>query len=66
MPQAIDDPPLVLIVGSLGLAVNVLGLLIFQDWSCLRATRRNDAPVPCEEEDEEEQTGADRNASCLF
>ncbi|XP_016149381.1 zinc transporter 10-like [Sinocyclocheilus grahami] len=57
MPQAIDDPPLVLIVGSLGLAVNVLGLLIFQDCSCLRATRRNDASVPREEEEEEEETG---------
>uniref|UniRef100_A0A8C1P4M5 Solute carrier family 30 member 10 n=1 Tax=Cyprinus carpio TaxID=7962 RepID=A0A8C1P4M5_CYPCA len=55
MPQAIDDPPLVLIVGSLGLAVNVLGLLIFQDCSsCLRATRRNDAPLP---RDAEEETG---------
>ncbi|XP_016320983.1 zinc transporter 10-like [Sinocyclocheilus anshuiensis] len=55
MPQAIDDPPLVLIVGSLGLAVNVLGLLIFQDCSrCLRARRQNDASVPREEEEEEE------------
>ncbi|XP_016371883.1 calcium/manganese antiporter SLC30A10 [Sinocyclocheilus rhinocerous] len=54
MPQAIDDPPLVLIVGSLGLTVNVLGLLIFQDCSrCLRATRRNDAPVPRDAEEEE-------------
>uniref|UniRef100_A0A672M6D8 Solute carrier family 30 member 10 n=1 Tax=Sinocyclocheilus grahami TaxID=75366 RepID=A0A672M6D8_SINGR len=53
VPQAIDDPPLVLIVGSLGLAVNVLGLLIFQDCSCLRATRRNDAPVPRDAEEEE-------------
>lgn len=64
MPQAIDDPPLVLIVGSLGLAVNVLGLLIFLDWGWLCATRRNDAPVPREADDEEE-TGADRNASLL-
>uniref|UniRef100_A0A8C3WYD5 Solute carrier family 30 member 10 n=1 Tax=Catagonus wagneri TaxID=51154 RepID=A0A8C3WYD5_9CETA len=30
-PERIDDPELVLIVGALGLAVNVLGLLIFQD-----------------------------------
>ncbi|XP_043110585.1 zinc transporter 10 [Puntigrus tetrazona] len=62
MPQAIDDPPLVLIVGSLGLAVNVVGLLIFQDCSsCRRATRKNDAPVPREAEEDaaaaEEETG---------
>ncbi|XP_030628084.1 calcium/manganese antiporter SLC30A10 [Chanos chanos] len=30
-PEAIDDPELVLIVGALGLAVNLVGLLIFQD-----------------------------------
>ncbi|XP_066559079.1 calcium/manganese antiporter SLC30A10 [Amia ocellicauda] len=30
-PERIDDPQLVLIVGALGLAVNVVGLLIFQD-----------------------------------
>ncbi|XP_052428479.1 zinc transporter 10-like isoform X2 [Carassius gibelio] len=53
LPQAIDEPPLVLIVGSLGLAVNVLGLVIFQDCSCcVRATRRNDAPVSREAEED--------------
>ncbi|XP_048084467.1 LOW QUALITY PROTEIN: zinc transporter 10 [Alosa alosa] len=30
-PEAIDDPKLVLVVGALGLAVNIVGLLIFQD-----------------------------------
>ncbi|KAL7889279.1 hypothetical protein AOLI_G00015370 [Acnodon oligacanthus] len=30
-PEPIDDPFLVLVVGSLGLAVNVVGLFIFQD-----------------------------------
>ncbi|XP_054569012.1 LOW QUALITY PROTEIN: zinc transporter 10 [Eptesicus fuscus] len=30
-PERIDDPALVLIVGALGLAVNVVGLLVFQD-----------------------------------
>ncbi|XP_074844710.1 calcium/manganese antiporter SLC30A10 [Carettochelys insculpta] len=33
-PERIDGPQLVLIVGALGLAVNIVGLLIFQDWSC--------------------------------
>ncbi|XP_026133531.1 zinc transporter 10-like [Carassius auratus] len=54
LPQAIDDPPLVLIVGSLGLAVNVLGLIIFQDCSCLRARRQKDASGPRKEKEEEE------------
>ncbi|XP_068922115.1 calcium/manganese antiporter SLC30A10 isoform X1 [Petaurus breviceps papuanus] len=44
-PERIDDPRLVLIVGALGLAVNVVGLLIFQDCSscftcCGRRRRR--------------------------
>lgn len=30
-PEAIDDAGLVLVVGALGLAVNIVGLLIFQD-----------------------------------
>ncbi|XP_023663883.2 calcium/manganese antiporter SLC30A10-like [Paramormyrops kingsleyae] len=33
-PDIIDDPMLVLIVGALGLAVNVGGLFLFQDFSC--------------------------------
>ncbi|KAM4813889.1 calcium/manganese antiporter SLC30A10 [Urocitellus parryii] len=44
-PERIDDPELVLIVGALGLAVNVVGLLIFQDCAtwftcCCRGHRR--------------------------
>ncbi|NXU33414.1 ZNT10 protein, partial [Drymodes brunneopygia] len=39
-PGPIDDAQLVLIVGTLGLAVNVVGLLVFQDWgSCCRGRR---------------------------
>ncbi|KAK2086641.1 hypothetical protein P7K49_036066 [Saguinus oedipus] len=42
-PERIDDPELVLIVGALGLLVNVVGLLIFQDcaawFSCCRQGR---------------------------
>ncbi|NXT92533.1 ZNT10 protein, partial [Anhinga rufa] len=41
-PEPIDDAQLVLIVGTLGLAVNLVGLLVFQDWgSCCR---RRDSP----------------------
>ncbi|NXY36377.1 ZNT10 protein, partial [Pomatorhinus ruficollis] len=40
-PEPIDDAQLVLIVGTLGLAVNVVGLLVFQDWgACCRGRRR--------------------------
>ncbi|NXL73399.1 ZNT10 protein, partial [Leptocoma aspasia] len=39
-PEPIDDAQLVLIVGTLGLAVNVVGLLVFQDWgACCRGRR---------------------------
>ncbi|XP_051854229.1 zinc transporter 10 [Antechinus flavipes] len=45
-PERIDNPELVLIVGALGLAVNLVGLLIFQDCSswftCGRRRRRLD------------------------
>jgi len=60
LPQAIDDPTLVLIVGSLGLAVNVLGLLVFQDYRCLCAALRKDAGKSSKEDgdDAEEEAGA--------
>uniref|UniRef100_A0A8C0JU48 Solute carrier family 30 member 10 n=1 Tax=Canis lupus dingo TaxID=286419 RepID=A0A8C0JU48_CANLU len=52
-PERIDDPALVLVVGALGLAVNVLGLLIFQDcgawlacWGPRRRRRRRPPPGP--------------------
>ncbi|KAI5611658.1 zinc transporter 10 [Silurus asotus] len=35
-PEPIDKPELVLVVGSIGLCINVVGLLVFQDWRCLR------------------------------
>ncbi|XDB58402.1 PREDICTED: zinc transporter 10 [Capra hircus] len=45
-PERIDDPELVLIVGALGLAVNVVGLLIFQDcaawFACCGRRRRQE------------------------
>ncbi|XP_008124065.2 calcium/manganese antiporter SLC30A10 isoform X1 [Anolis carolinensis] len=47
-PQGIRDAFLVLLVGALGLAVNLLGLLVFQDWACCCRPRRRhpDAPAP--------------------
>lgn len=50
-PERIDDPELVLIVGALGLAVNVVGLLIFQDCGacfsrCTRGRRTRPSQPP--------------------
>jgi zinc transporter 10 len=50
-PERIDDPELVLIVGTLGLAVNVVGLLIFQDCAswfscCIPGRRRRPLQQP--------------------
>ncbi|XP_058389909.1 calcium/manganese antiporter SLC30A10 isoform X2 [Diceros bicornis minor] len=47
-PERIDDAELVLIVGVLGLAVNVVGLLIFQDcasWFACCGRRRSQQPL---------------------
>ncbi|KAG7466082.1 hypothetical protein MATL_G00161060 [Megalops atlanticus] len=46
-PEAIADPGLVLVVGALGLAVNVVGLFIFQDFSCCRGGRRRKRQESC-------------------
>ncbi|XP_069810927.1 calcium/manganese antiporter SLC30A10 isoform X1 [Dendropsophus ebraccatus] len=36
-PEKIDNPELVLIIGALGLGVNIVGLLVFQDYGrCMR------------------------------
>ncbi|XP_062429545.1 calcium/manganese antiporter SLC30A10 [Rhea pennata] len=45
-PERIDDPQLVLIVGALGLAVNLVGLLVFQDWAACCRCRRPPPPGP--------------------
>lgn len=49
-PERMDDPQLVLIVGALGLAVNVVGLLVFQDCAaCLAGCgRRRPQQQPAE------------------
>uniref|UniRef100_A0A8B9FYR9 Cation efflux protein transmembrane domain-containing protein n=1 Tax=Amazona collaria TaxID=241587 RepID=A0A8B9FYR9_9PSIT len=39
-PEPIDDAQLVLIVGTLGLAVNLVGLLVFQDWGGHKDTQK--------------------------
>ncbi|XP_032845078.2 zinc transporter 10 [Tyto alba] len=45
-PEPIDDAQLVLIVGTLGLAVNLVGLLVFQDWgACCHRRRRRHPPA---------------------
>ncbi|XP_014806784.1 PREDICTED: zinc transporter 10 [Calidris pugnax] len=45
-PEPIDDAQLVLIVGTLGLAVNLVGLLVFQDWGACCRRRRHQPPAP--------------------
>lgn len=59
-PEAIDDPFLVLIVGALGLAVNIVGLFIFQDYrSCGRGGRRRKSHLKTgENAGESGETGA--------
>lgn len=45
-PERIDDAQLVLIVGALGLAVNLVGLLVFQNWAaCCRCCHRSETPA---------------------
>ncbi|XP_023103724.2 zinc transporter 10 isoform X1 [Felis catus] len=64
-PERIDDPELVLIVGALGLAVNVLGLLIFQDcaaWLACWGPRRRRRPPPPTEGRTPRAIGAPRGA----
>ncbi|XP_068795971.1 calcium/manganese antiporter SLC30A10 isoform X1 [Struthio camelus] len=48
-PERIDDAELVLIVGALGLAVNLVGLLVFQDWAACCRRRRRPPPPPAAE-----------------
>ncbi|XP_056342225.1 calcium/manganese antiporter SLC30A10 isoform X1 [Oenanthe melanoleuca] len=58
-PEPIDDAQLVLIVGTLGLAVNIVGLLVFQDWgSCCRGRRRCPAPAAAAALPDGEEDGA--------
>lgn len=47
-PEGIRDPFLILVVGALGLAVNLVGLLIFQDWGwcCKPMKTKAKAPAP--------------------
>lgn len=66
-PERIDDPELVLIVGALGLAVNVLGLLIFQDcaaWfaGCGRRRRR----PQLQQQQQQQQRPAGGGIPCAF
>ncbi|XP_072189422.1 calcium/manganese antiporter SLC30A10 [Excalfactoria chinensis] len=44
-PERIDDAQLVLIVGALGLAVNLVGLLVFQNWASCCPRRRPKTPT---------------------
>lgn len=46
-PESISNATLILVVGAIGLAVNLVGLLVFQDWgSCCGSRRRGSPPPP--------------------
>ncbi|KAL8185426.1 UNVERIFIED_CONTAM: hypothetical protein K2H54_051509 [Gekko kuhli] len=53
-PEPISDASLILVVGALGLAVNLVGLLVFQNWAacCPPCCRRRHPPSPPGHEDE--------------
>ncbi|KAL2099033.1 hypothetical protein ACEWY4_005513 [Coilia grayii] len=57
-PEAIGDPGLVLVVGALGLAVNIVGLLIFQDCRrCCSGTRTKRAESPAKSDEGRDMNG---------
>ncbi|XP_065488411.1 calcium/manganese antiporter SLC30A10 [Caloenas nicobarica] len=62
-PEPIDDAQLVLIVGTLGLAVNLVGLLVFQDWgrACCRRRRPPDPPPAAATTGEADEAGDSPN-----
>ncbi|KAK2515417.1 Slc30a10 [Columba livia] len=62
-PEPIDDAQLVLIVGTLGLAVNLVGLLVFQDWggACCRRRRPPDPPSAAATTGEADEAGDSPN-----
>ncbi|KAE8600472.1 hypothetical protein XENTR_v10013265 [Xenopus tropicalis] len=80
-PQRIDNVTLVLIVGTLGLLVNIVGLLVFQDYgSCMRFicgrksdlerassedNEAGDAMSPPEDEKSEEKKKEEKKAATL-
>ncbi|KAL7987373.1 hypothetical protein Chor_006292 [Crotalus horridus] len=46
-PESISNATLILVVGAIGLAINLVGLLVFQDWgSCCGSRRRGSPPPP--------------------
>ncbi|XP_054849801.1 zinc transporter 10 [Eublepharis macularius] len=62
-PEPISDPFLILVVGALGLAVNLVGLLVFQDWaaccpSCCCPARGPAPPSGLEDEPPREAPGS--------
>ncbi|XP_077195803.1 calcium/manganese antiporter SLC30A10 isoform X1 [Paroedura picta] len=65
-PEAISDAPLILVVGALGLAVNVVGLLVFQNWAacCPACCRPAPAPAsPPSHDDESPPDGPDSSSA---
>ncbi|XP_063159801.1 calcium/manganese antiporter SLC30A10-like [Candoia aspera] len=64
-PEAIRDAALILVVGALGLAVNLVGLLVFQDWVCCCHRRGSPAPPRLSHEDESQTRAVTGSSSAL-
>ncbi|KAM6467605.1 calcium/manganese antiporter SLC30A10 isoform 1-T1 [Liasis olivaceus] len=67
-PEAIRDAALILVVGALGLAVNLVGLLVFQDWGCSccgRRRRGSPSPPRLSHEDESQTRAVPSSSSTL-
>ncbi|XP_070584570.1 calcium/manganese antiporter SLC30A10 [Erythrolamprus reginae] len=47
-PEAVNNALLILVVGAIGLAINVVGLLVFQDWACCCCCGPEEPPPPYE------------------
>ncbi|XP_026551529.1 zinc transporter 10 [Pseudonaja textilis] len=53
-PESISNATLILVVGAIGLAVNLVGLLVFQDWAC--CCGRGSPPPPILSPEDESPT----------
>lgn len=63
-PEPISNATLILVVGTVGLAINVVGLLIFQDWAC--CCGRGSPPPPYISPEDESPTRTVASNSIAF
>uniref|UniRef100_A0A8C5RRI4 Solute carrier family 30 member 10 n=1 Tax=Laticauda laticaudata TaxID=8630 RepID=A0A8C5RRI4_LATLA len=63
-PESISNATLILVVGAIGLAVNLVGLLVFQDWAC--CCGRGSPPPPFLSPENESPTRTVASSSVLI